>query len=350
MKKSLLALAVLGAFAGAASAQSSVTLFGIVDLNVGEVKNDNDVTGVSTKIKRMGTDGINSSRLGFRGVEDLGGGLKAGFWLEAGMSNDVGGVGSGAKFFNRRSTVSLLGGFGEVRLGRDYDPSFWNLTVFDPFGTNGVGAFTNVLTTLGSGASTLVRADNSVGYFLPSGIGGVYGQAQVAAGEGGANGTQANNKYSGARIGYAGGPIDVAVAYGQTTIDTAGGAKYKLFDVGGAYDLSVVKLMAQYVQAKYDLTSLKAKTYLLGAVVPMGQGEIHVAYDHTKVTGGVTEPTGKQFALGYVYNLSKRTALYGTYSQVKNSDGAGFTVGSQGVGSATDGKSQGLEAGLRHSF
>jgi len=363
MKKSLLALAVLGAFAGAASAQSSVTLFGIVDINVGEVKNDNGVTGASTKIKRMGTDGINSSRLGFRGVEDLGGGLKAGFHLEAGMSNDIGQVGanlttgngpdgsSRAKFFNRRSTVSLLGNFGEVRLGRYYDPSFWNLTVFDPFGTNGVGSFLNVVTTLGSGASTLVRADNSVGYFLPSGIGGIYGQAQVAAGEGGNNGTLANNKYAGGRIGYAAGPIDVAAAYGQTTIDPSG-AKYKLANIGGAYDFGMAKLMAQYVDAKFD--PLKAKTYLLGVVVPMGQGEIHAAYDHTKVTGGLTEPTAKQYALGYVYNLSKRTALYGTYSRITNSnDNAvinGFTVGSQGVGTATNGKSQGFEGGLRHSF
>src|SRR5689334_23758725 len=136
MKKSLLALAVLGAFAGAASAQSSVTLFGIVDVNVGQVKNETPTT--STKITRMSTDGINSSRLGFRGVEDLGGGMKAGFWLEAGLAPDTGAQGGSNGIstvtFNRRSTVSLMGNFGEVRLGRDYDPSFWNLTVFDPFG------------------------------------------------------------------------------------------------------------------------------------------------------------------------------------------------------------------------
>jgi len=373
MKKSLLALAVLGAFAGAASAQSSVTLFGIVDVNAGYVKNETGA-GVSTKIKRLGTDGINSSRLGFRGVEDLGGGLKAGFHLEAALGPDVGSAGGGngtatttsvaapgtgtvtnsnTAFFNRRSTVSLLGSFGEVRLGRDYDPSFWNLTVFDPFGTNGVGSFLNVVTTLSSRAGTLVRANNSVGYFLPSGIGGIYGQAMVAAGEGqGNSGNSADqfNKYAGGRIGYAAGPLDVAAGYGQTTVapSSTGSDKFKLFNIGGAYDLGMVKLMAQYVDAKYD--PLKAKTYLLGAVVPLGQGEVHAAYDHTKVTGGVTEPTAKQYALGYVYNLSKRTALYGTYSRVTNSGGAAFNVGSQGVGSAADGKSQGAEAGLRHSF
>ena len=83
MKKSVLALAVLGAFAGAASAQSSVTMFGVVDLNVMTVSNNERVYG-------MGTDGMSSSRLGFRGIEDLGGGLKAGFWLEMGIAPDTG--------------------------------------------------------------------------------------------------------------------------------------------------------------------------------------------------------------------------------------------------------------------
>jgi predicted porin len=357
MKKSLLALAVLGAFAGAASAQSSVTLFGIVDVNVGEIKNET-AAGVSTKLKREGTDGINSSRLGFRGVEDLGGGLRAGFWLEAGLSPDTGAAGANVntstyKLFNRRATVSL-------RLGRDYTPSFWNLTVFDPFGTNGVGSFTNLFnvpggTPLGSGASTLVRADNSIGYFLPAAIGGVYGQAQVAAGEAGTGGTQANNKYAGGRIGYAGGPIDVAIAYGQTTID-ANDTKYKLFDVGGAYDFGLAKVMAQYVRGKWD--PREQKIWLVGVVVPLGQGEIHAAYSHADYSGGAIgsafadDADAKQLALGYVYNLSKRTAVYGTVSRVKNDGNQALTVGTPSTGflSPTGGKSTGAEVGLRHSF
>src|SRR5687768_18396130 len=112
MKKSLLALAVLGVFAGAASAQSSVTLFGVVDANAKAVKNG------STTTKQLGTDGLASSRLGFRGVEDLGGGMSAGFWIEGGLQPDTGNA--GGMNWQRRSTVSLMGGFGEVRLGRDY--------------------------------------------------------------------------------------------------------------------------------------------------------------------------------------------------------------------------------------
>src|SRR5258706_15377894 len=136
MKKSLLALAVLGAFAGVASAQSNVTLFGIVDLSAKSVKN-----GSNDALRTMATDGINSSRLGFRGVEDLGGGMSAGFWLEAGLAADAGNLGGSnglaaptngsANTFNRRSTVSLMGGFGELRLGRDYTPAFCDTTGFD---------------------------------------------------------------------------------------------------------------------------------------------------------------------------------------------------------------------------
>src|SRR6478672_11453613 len=163
MKKSLIALAVLAA-SGAAMAQSSVTLFGVVDATYAYG------SGSVAKKSQLTNSGYNSSRLGFRGVEDLGGGMSASFWLEAGLNNDngTGGVTNtnnqaatstgGGLVFNRRSTVSLNGGFGEVRLGRDYTPQFWNLTVFDPFGTNGVGTTQTMLGTTGAaitGATTV---------------------------------------------------------------------------------------------------------------------------------------------------------------------------------------------------
>jgi predicted porin len=124
MKKSLLALAVLGAYAGVASAQSSVTIFGIVDLSVNQVKNG------SLKTTSMQSNQLNSSRIGFRGFEDLGGGLGAGFWLEGGMANENGSQTAGFNFA-RKSTVSLCSqAAGEIRLGRDYVPTFSNLSVF----------------------------------------------------------------------------------------------------------------------------------------------------------------------------------------------------------------------------
>src|SRR5205085_9250952 len=141
MKKTLIALAALAA-AGAASAQSSVTLFGIVDVNYAHYSVDGGTSAYGTAttsghVNVLTNSGYNSARLGFRGTEDLGGGVSASFWLEGSLSPDDGNA-AGLQF-RRRSTVSLAGGWGEIRLGRDYVPTFWNLTVFDPFGTNGVG-------------------------------------------------------------------------------------------------------------------------------------------------------------------------------------------------------------------
>lgn len=369
MKKSLLALAVLGAFAGVASAQSTVTLFGIIDLNLRNVKNG------STSLKTLSQDGINSSRFGVRGVEDIGGGLRAGFWLEGALNPDTGNAvattctpltaaqlastvpvtptcsTSGAQTWQRRSTVSLLGGFGELRLGRDYTPSFWNTTVFDPFGTNGVGNWLNIVnTTEGTTASTFVRANNSVGYFLPGNLGGLYGQAQISAPEG-----TPGNKYTGARLGYAGGPVNVAASFGSTKTTPSA---YKHNNIAGSFKLGSANLMAQYNAVKAG--AAKQTGYLLGVVLPMGPGEFKASIGKTDQSGGTAAGLGaaadaSQFALGYVYNLSKRTAMYGTYSSISNKgttvDGANFTVGAiSGFTMVRGAKSTGYEVGLRHSF
>jgi len=348
MKKSLLALAALTAFAGVASAQSSVTLFGVVDLNLRGVDN-----GTGTR-STLSQDGNASSRLGFRGVEDLGGGMKAGFWLEAGVNPDIGGTNmiagtnqlpTGAavpaqngisQFFNRRSTVSLMGGFGEVRLGRDYTPTFWNHTVFDPFGTNGVGSQTNIQGTAGSPAQTLVRANNTVGYFLPS-LGGLYGQVQYAMDEGAAPG----NEYMGGRIGYAAGPVNVAGAYGETKLP---GTNLKAWNVGASFNMGFLTIMGQVHEYKYGAN--KQTNYLVGATVPLGAGTLKASFGETKFGNKAT-----QIAVGYVYDVSKRTALYVHASQVDNDAGKAYTAGGGGKTNGAGGfKSTGYELGLRHSF
>src|SRR4051794_33733719 len=184
-EKSLVALAAL-AVVGVASAQSSVTLFGVVDAAVSGYSNkaDNRFTGVGTTVNQtpMTNSGYNSSRLGFRGTEDLGSGLAASFWLEAGLNNNdgSGNAEGGGLMFNRRSTVSLSGPFGEIRAGRDYPPTYWNDTVFDPFGTNGVGSSLIDTASSATGDRNYVRASNSIGYFLPPNLGGFYGQFMYA--------------------------------------------------------------------------------------------------------------------------------------------------------------------------
>ena len=357
MKKSLLALAVLGGFAGVASAQSSVTLYGTLDLSAKYVKNDGSNRRVS-----LSQDGINSSQLGFRGVEDLGGGLKASFVLLSGVNADTGSA--NAQFWNRRATVSLSGGFGEVRLGRDYTPTFWNNTVFDAFGTNGLGDSTHVQQLA---ATTFVRANNSIGYFLPSNIGGVYGQFMVAASEGASGpslyGTTVGanpGRYMGGRVGFAAGPFDIAGAFATQRLDAvAGTPNQKTYNIGGSYDLGVVKLMGYFDRDTLSVAGVDAKENRgsFSAVVPLGQGEIHAGYSLSKLTGSVggasVSTKVDQMALGYVYNLSKRTALYSTVSRVNNKDTTRNSVASGTAITAAPtagGKSTGFEAGLRHFF
>ncbi|MBK6863154.1 MAG: porin [Ideonella sp.] len=350
MKKSLLALAVLGAFAGAASAQSSVTLFGVVDLNLSYL--DNAAGSQFT----MGQDGIASSRLGFRGVEDLGGGLTASFWLEGAINPDTGTA--GGQTWQRRSTVSLASGWGEVRLGRDYTATFWNSTIFDPFGTNGIGsagnlAFVTPAAPTGGAYNTLVRANNMVGYFLPSGIaGGLYGQVQVAAGE-----AAPGNKYFGGRLGYASGPFNVAGAYGRTQVTIVPDQNGTNWNLGASWNFGFMSLSGYY--GKLEVGTADQKNWFIGAQAPMGVWTFKGSYgsvsrDDSNALSGLDGQNADQFALGFTYDLSKRTALYGTYSHISNDDNARFVVGAlQNVaagGSGPNENSQGFQFGVKHSF
>lgn len=396
MKKSLVALAALAA-AGAASAQSSVTLFGILDAGVSYYDNKT-VNGTNLSQTALTNSGYNSSRIGFRGTEDLGGGLAASFWLEASVGNDTGGAGAGrnsgvasSQLFDRRSTVSLSGRFGEVRLGRDYVPTFWNDTVFDPFGTNGVG--TNAVSTGGGGGTVLsnllnlsgnsnyVRANNTVGYFLPANLGGFYGQVMYGLAErteydpavNTPAGVTADGQYMGGRFGYANGPLDVAAAYGESVaarnFQGGGRVESKIGNIGASWDFGFLKLMGEYNQTKIDNSmvanlpgSLKSNGYLIGGTVPVGPGLIRLSYSYTDFDLDTTAPKQKaqKFALGYVHNLSKRTALYATAAYLKNDEvanpGLSMVVGgpvptaAQTPALGAIEKSMGYDFGIRHSF
>ena len=129
MKKSLLALAVLGAFAGVASAQSNVKIYGVVDLGI---SNDNN-GGAAGSVTRMDSGLLNGSRLGFMGTEDLGGGLSANFQLENGFSADTGTLAQGGRLFGRHAWAGIAGGFGAVKLGRQMTPVYANVATYDPF-------------------------------------------------------------------------------------------------------------------------------------------------------------------------------------------------------------------------
>jgi predicted porin len=361
MKKSLVALAAL-AVVGAASAQSSVTLFGGLDTGVSRYS----LGGVSKTL--MTTSGLYSSRLGFKGVEDLGGGMSASFHLEAALQNDTGAspqtgtnnqggaTGGGGLTFSRRSTMSLSGGFGEVRLGRDYTPTFWNYTVFDPFGTLGAGAGSNI--TLRTGAATAARASNSVGYLYnssnPAGNTGFYGQAMYALGENASNaagGTSGDGKYIGLRAGFAQGPFNIAASTGKETNVAVG--NFTDSSIAGSYDLGMAELMLLIARQNSGVAGTKLSTWELGAKVPVGAGYIPVSYSAVK-RNDVAGSAANQFALGYVHNLSKRTALYATYSRLNNKTGAiGNFSGGNGSGgglTAATGAGNGYDFGVKHTF
>ncbi|RYF71428.1 MAG: porin [Comamonadaceae bacterium] len=405
MKKTLAAVAAL-VVCGAASAQSSVTLFGVVDVAVSNVSNKAErvysltnpaLLPDSVKASRteLRNSGLSSSRLGFRGVEDLGGGLSASFWLEAPITNDDGAT--GVSTFSRRSTVSLAGAFGELRLGRDTSPVKINDDQYDPFGGTGIGG------TLIATAYSHSRISNTVQYFLPRNLGGFYGSAMYGMHEKASysplTAVQADSKagrYFGGRVGYANGPLDVALAIGQLD-GASGGAtatgdtlniltdrttKNKILNLGATYDFGVVKLFAAYSQNRQERSTLLAdyvggvlraqpKTevqgYLVGVTVPVGAGLIRASYAHVKyddnapvvLFNAAEDRKANKFALGYQHNLSKRTALYATLARVSNKNGANLTVGgpaltsaqlAYGGGTYRAKNSTGYEFGVRHSF
>jgi len=365
MKKSLVALAVLAA-SGAAMAQSSVTLWGVVDAAVSRASQN----GVSKTY--MTTSGNTSSQLGFRGTEDLGGGMSASFWLEAGLLNDTGaGATAGALAFNRRSTMDLASGKVALRLGRDYTPSFWNHTVFDPFGTLGAGAGSNI--TLGAGSNgaaganpaTAARSNNSItmlynvaanGGSHALGSTGVYGSLMYALHENASSANTNVGKYTGGRVGYAMGPLNAAVSYAvsQGANGAVVNSQYKEFNLAGSYDLGVAKAVAHFGTNNSDVASTKHTHWGVGATFPVGAGAIPVSYNRVKQNNAAS--TGAdQLAIGYVYNLSKRTAVYTTYSRIGNKNGGNYTfLGGNGGGNpglaAGGANGSAFDLGLKHSF
>ena len=344
MKKAT-TFALLAVASAAASAQSTVTLFGVLDANARYVKNG-DVS-----LKSLSNAGLNTSRLGFRGTEDLGGGLTAGFWLETGINPDTGTTSDGSRFWNRRSTVSLISTqLGEVRLGRDFTPTYSSYSNYDTFGSNGVAAVDKFFPSRLGGATnptidTGTRADNLVSWFTPKNLGGFYGQVSVAAGEG-----TSGKRYVGGRAGYAAGPFDISAAYGQTEVtpNASGDDNVEVMTFGAAYDFGVAKLLGIYGQTKY--ADRKINVMEIGTHVPVGVGVIRASYVNVRAEGGTIDPNdANQIALGYIHNLSKRTALYTTVARVNNKGNASYAVASSPAMVA--GKdSTGWELGIRHSF
>ena len=304
MKKSLVALAVLAA-SGAAMAQSSVTLYGKVDIGAAR-----SIASDVNEIKQA-----SGSRLGFRGTEDLGGGLKANFQLEHRFLPDTGAVGSTSSFFTGRSIVGLSGGFGSINIGRDYTAAFWTALGGDVFGYDGVAANAGVA---GAGAQT-VRFDNVISYASPK-MGGFMLEASSAQKEAGArNG-------SSVRISYANGPIAASFA----TEKGQAGQTYN--GIGASYDLKVARVNVLSSKGE-TIAGVKSEGMLLGLTVPMGALLLKASYGTLEVAGNTTV---QQTGIGARYALSKRTDLYASYASNSKT--------------AAGKKKDGTEIGLQHNF
>jgi predicted porin len=330
MKKSLVALAVLGAFAGAASAQSSVTIYGIADVWVGSQK---DTGGVvvpqvsSTNVLESG--GLSASRLGFKGTEDLGGGLSAVFGLEAGLTIDNGTA--GGLSFNRQSYVGFAGGFGEVTFGK-----MW--TSYDDIEAGAHSLFGGLdfapeYAVMLSGRDYIGNPNNGFKYTSPD-FGGISGSVSYALDEtvGG------NAEVTAFHIKYTGGPIYAGIAY-QDEGTTGGLPNPEYIRANASYDFGVAQLLATYGNKKVG--AAKTNEYALGVNVPVGPAVVVSAgYATSKdnAAAGSNKRTG--FGLGATYALSKRTALYGAFTSADWKDGAGVKTNDISI----------WGVGVRHTF
>lgn len=326
MKKSLLALAVLGAFAGAASAQTNVTIYGLVDAAIERF--DDKATDATWRM----TDGNdlrnkNGSRLGFKGSEDLGGGLSAIFTLENGFNVDTG-ASRADGLFSRQAFVGLQGGFGAVKFGRQYTPMHIANDTIDPFGTGMAGAINRVF----SGAGT--RTNNTINYSLSSSA-GFSGQLAYTFGE--VTGDNSASREIGLGLGYANGPINVQFAYHDAN-NAANTGDTKVALLGGSYNLGVAKLHAAYQTNETEaagVTSTDDKNWMLGVSAPVGAGEVRASYVRRNAdVATVARGDLDQYGLGYVHNLSKRTNVYTSYARqndksTTNNDNNVFQVGLQ---------------------
>ncbi|MCK9216091.1 MAG: porin [Rhodoferax sp.] len=361
MKKSLVALAVLAA-SGAAMAQSNVTLYGIADVWFGSSKFE--VTGEdSARQTKVDSGGVDTSRWGMKGSEDLGGGLKANFQLESAVNMDDG-TSTG---FDRQAWVGLSGGFGAVQLGK-----VW--TSYDDIRSSANDTFNaNIASSFSTWVGYSDRTDNGIKYISPN-YGGVSGSLTYALGE---DKTPTNSASSVLALGlqYANGPLFVGFSHQQQkqngvngvfsavpgflsselgealTVDLLGSSDvrgkttYNLLN--GSYDFGVAKLVGGYNHVKQTINdeavSAKAKEYNLGVEVPLATNlKAGLGYASSKIEADgtdVAKTTG--FSAAVIYNLSKRTAVYGALTQTKLEDqlGSDFEI-----------KKTLYAVGMNHSF
>jgi predicted porin len=318
-------LATLGATT--AFAQSSVTLYGRVNTTV-ERQKDGDLskTGLYN----------NSSRFGFKGVEDLGGGLKAGFQLESGFASDTGA--SNAVFFGRQSEVNLSGGFGMVRLGNFFPESYFASADYVSMHNHDTGSSSDALYYDPVWFGSLGTA-NKVAYRTPS-LGGLTVEGALSlhekvTGAGGKNGYDLAANYNA-------GPLALGAGYSGVNSNNQFSLRalysFGQFTVGGYYQR--IKDANQIVATGAGT----ANNFRLSGMYALGASEFHLNVGRRNSFSHVDNSAATQYTVGYNYNLSKRTKVYGYYTRVNNDSLSAVNVTAAG----TDFSS--IAVGIRHNF
>jgi predicted porin len=338
MKKSLLALAVLGAFAGVAQAQTSVTIYGSFDAGV---RNLTNVNAAGDNRLTMGSTGTyNSNRLGFRGVEDLGGGLNAHFNLESAFNSGTGAADT-TRFWGRTASVGIGGAWGSLDFGRQYSVNFRTIGMYDPFNYK----YTGIIPVATQGG--LTRLDNNIQY--TGTFGPVTARAEWALGE--VAGSVRNGSTQAVGVTYDTGPFDAGVAYtqGKRNVGTVAAPSFedmRNWTVGGAFTTGPFRIAAGYADQRQETGTVVAdgrnKDIWLGAsynVTPaMG---LSLGYYRTNVELAGLEGRRNLAILGATYALSKRTNFY---ADIDNSRLSGIAV------TAGQSRQTGVSVGINHLF
>ncbi len=363
MKKLHIALAIAGTLTGTAYAETNVEIYGVVDM--GFVRETGTISGLTTgtgvAIRPAGnklTSGAQSgTRLGFKGTEDLGSGVKGLFVLETGIAGDTGGFNQGNLAFARQSFVGLQGDFGTVSLGRQYTSYFLTLSqVADPFASGLAGNAQNLMlppgvpanlpaatdpATVGAEPDRAIRMNNAIKYTAPlkNGFSG-----EVAYGFGEAAGSNGANRVLTASVGYSSSQLNLGIAYYRKN-NRADSDKMESVLLSANYDFGVAKIFAAY--ADNDWFVGKSRDFLIGATAPYGPHKFIASYIRKTGRGAAEGNDANQWALGYTYSLSKRTNLYAAYGRIHNDGAAKYTVGNNSESGTGD---KAFNLGLRHTF
>lgn len=337
MQYKFVAAALLTSIPFAAVAQTSVTIYGIADVAV--AVEDTDAPGTSRRVA-LNSGNQSSSRLGFRGTEDLGGGTKALFNLEAGLSLDTGAA--DAALFGRRAVVGLEGGFGMLTLGREYTPIANITAATDILGQGFYGSNLSALTT----NRLTRRLNNSVNYSTPS-FGGLKGGFVYGLGE---QATGPSLDTLGLSVNYTNGPLFLGAGY--HVIERLATGDDKEYALGAGYKFGAFEVKTNYLVADQTGANNKFEQLNLGASVGIGQGRLFANIQQNKIENGAK---GNGFAVAYSYSLSKRTNLYTSYAMVRNNARGTFGLNSASTNVTPPATALGADpsvfvVGMRHSF